>query len=150
MCFKVVGFTKCFLDSLIFLNSFLCNFLWVFVFPGRRPSVWPPALAPNLHLPALVPNLCLPALAPDLYLPALAPNMYLMALAPNLYLPTLAPNLYLLVLPQIFICRLRSVRSLSLHMPTLSPQFVFTGSGLRFLLPCSELAVAVPILVCQF
>ena len=141
MCFKVVGFTKRFLDSLIFLNSFLCNFLWVFVFPGRQPSVWSPALAPNL---------CLLALAPDLYLPALAPNMYLTALAPKLYLPTLAPNLCLLVLSQIFIYRLWSVRSLSFHMPTLSSQFAFTGPSLRFLLPCSELAVAVPMLVCQF
>ena len=62
-----------------------------------------------------------PALAPNLYLPALAPNLYLPALAPNLYLPqfVLTPNLYLPAQP-----------SLILHIPTLSPQFVFTGPGL--------------------
>ena len=75
---------------------------------------------------------------------------------------------------QIFIYWPWSVRSLGLQIPTLSPQPVFTGSGLRFLLPCSEfaftflqqwlvavaavlLAIAVisqdyiiPIFVCQF
>ena len=30
--------------------------------------------------------------------------------------------------------------TLGLHIPTLSPQFVFTGPGLRFLSPCSEFA----------
>ena len=68
------------------------------------------ALAPNLHLLALAPNL---------YLPALAPNLYLLALVPNLYLPALAPNLYLPAQP-----------GMSLHIPTSSPQFVFTGPGL--------------------
>ena len=50
----------------------LC-FFWVFVFPGPRPSAWPPtlALAHNLNLPALAPNLYLPALTPNFYLPAL-------------------------------------------------------------------------------
>ena len=41
---------------------------------------------------------------------------------------------------QIFICRPWSVRSLGLQILTLSPQSVFTGPGLRFLLPCSEFA----------
>ena len=79
---------------------------------GPRPWPWPPALAPNLYLPALAPNLYLPTLAPNLYLPALAPNLYLPALAPNLYLP--------------------AQPGLSLHIPTLSPQFLFTGPGLWF------------------
>ena len=69
-----------------------------------------PGPGPKFHLPTLAPNLCLPALAP---------NLYLSAVAPNLYLPALAPNLYLTAQP-----------SLSLHIPTLSPQFVFTGPGL--------------------
>ena len=77
-----------------------------------RPFVWPSILAPNLYLPALAPNLYLPALASNLYLPALAPNLYLpqFVFTPNLYLP--------------------SQPSLILHIPTLSPQFVFTGPGL--------------------
>ena len=41
---------------------------------------------------------------------------------------------------QIFIFRPWSVRSLGLQIPTLSPQSVFTGPGLRFLLPSSEFA----------
>ena len=41
---------------------------------------------------------------------------------------------------QIFIYRPWSVWSLGLQIPTLSPQSVFTGPGLRFLLPCSEFA----------
>ena len=78
---------------------------------------------------------------------ALALNLYLPALAPNLHLPALAPNLYLMALPQIciyrpwlqiFIYRSWSVWSLGLGIPTLSPQFVFTGPGLQFVLPCSE------------
>ena len=89
-------------------------------------------MPPNLFLPALTPNLCLPALAPNLYLTALAPNLYLLTLAPNLYLPALA---------RIFIHQSWSVRGLGLHLPTLTPQFVFTGHGLRFLLPCSEFAL---------
>ena len=114
--------------------------------PLFGPQPWPPICIYRPWPPICVYR----PWPPNLYLPALAPSMYLTALAPNFYLPTLASNLYLLVLSQIFISRLWSVRSLSLHMPTLSPQFVFTGPGLRFLLPCSELAVAVPILVCQF
>ena len=82
----------------------------VFVFPGPRLFPWTPDLA----------------LAPNWYLPALAPNLYFLALAPNLYLPALtqfvfSPNLYLPAQP-----------GLSLHIPTLSPQFVFTGPGLWF------------------
>ena len=41
---------------------------------------------------------------------------------------------------QIFIYRSWSVWSLGFHVPTLSPQSVFTESGLRFLLPCSKFA----------
>ena len=67
------------------------------------------------------PKFAFTGVAPNLCLPALAPNLYLSALAPNLYLPALAPNLYLTAQP-----------SLSLHIPTLSPQFVFTGPGLWF------------------
>ena len=113
------------------------------------------ALAPNLYLPVLAPNLCIPALAPNLYLTVLAANLYLPALARNFYLPAL-------VSPKP-----------GLADTNLAPQSVFTGPGLRFLLPCSEfaftllsivvavpavlLAIAVisydyiiPILVCQF
>ena len=123
------------MDPFMDLIYFCCR---EFVFPGRRPSAWLPALA----------------LALNLYLPALAPNLHLTALAPNLYLPTLAANLYLPAWPQIFIYRPWSVRSLGLHIPTLSPQFVFTGPELRFLLPCSEftftflsIAVAVAVVI---
>ena len=42
--------------------------------------------------------------------------------------------------PQIFFYRPWSVRGLGLHIPTLSPQFVFAGPGLRFLFPCSDFA----------
>ena len=42
-----------------------------------------------------------------------------LALAPNLYLLALAPNLYLPAQP-----------ALSLYIPSLPPQFVFTGPGL--------------------
>ena len=85
----------------------------------------PPALClapgpgPQFVFTSLGPQLYLPGLATNLYLPALAPNLYLPALAPNLYLPALAPNLYLPAQP-----------GLSLHIPTLSPQFLFTGPGL--------------------
>ena len=34
------------------------------------------------------------------------------------------------------------MRSLGLRMPTLSPQFVFAGPDLRFLLLCSDFAFA--------
>ena len=71
----------------IYLNDVILVFLILTlnrfhtdVFPGPRPSAWPPALAPNL---------CLPALAPNLYLMTLTPNLYLQALAPNFYLPAL-------------------------------------------------------------
>ena len=54
-----------------------------------------------------------------------------MAQVPNLYLPALAPNFYLpaLVSPKP-----------GLADTNLVPQSVFTGPGLRFLLPCSEFA----------
>ena len=116
------------MDPFMDLSYFCCR---EFVFPGHRPSAWLPALALALYL-------YLPALAPKLYLPALAPNLHLTALAPNLYLPTLAANLYLPAWPPIFFYRRWSVRSLGLHIPPLSPQFVFTGPDLRFLLPFSE------------
>ena len=106
-CFWIFAAANTFFSWIWYL---LLTVTWVFVFPALKPFAWPPA--PNLHLPALAPNLCLPALAP---------NLYLSALAPNLYLPALAPNLYLTAQP-----------SLSLHIPTLSPQFVFTGPGLWF------------------
>ena len=109
------------MDPFMDLSYFCCR---EFVFPGHRPSAWLPALALALYL----------------YLPALAPKLYLPALAPNLYLPTLAANLYLPAWPQIFFYRRWSVRSLGLHIPTLSPQFVFTGPDLRFLLLCSDFA----------
>ena len=56
---------------------------------------------------------------PPTLAPASAPNLYLLALAPSFYLTALTPNLYLPAQP-----------GLSLHIPTLSPQFVFTGPGL--------------------
>ena len=59
------------------------------------------------------PALCLapsPGPGPRPRTPALALNLYLLALAPNLYLPAQS--------------------GLSLHIPTLSPQFVFAGPGL--------------------
>ena len=88
------------------------------------------------------PNFCLPVLAPNLYLPTLAPNSYSTALAPNLYLPALAPNFYLLALVSL---------EPGLAYTKLDPrQFVFTGPGLRFLLPYSEfaftfLSIVVPV-----
>ena len=42
--------------------------------------------------------------------------------------------------PQFFFYRPWSVRGLGLHIPTLSPQFVFAGPGLRLLFPCSDFA----------
>ena len=87
---------------------------------------FPPPPGPLLSLrprpPALAPNLCLQALVPNLYLTTLAPNLYLPALAPNFYLPAL-------VSPKP-----------GLADTNLVPQSVFTGPGLRFLLPCSEFA----------
>ena len=80
-----------------------------------------------LYFPALAPNLYLLALATNLYLPVLAPNFYLLALALNLYLPALTPNLYL-----------QAQLGLSLHMPTLSHQFVFTGPGPQFVFTSSD------------
>ena len=114
-----------------FLNKNIFNEFPAGICISRPPALsWSPALAPNLYLPALAPNLYLPALAPNLYLPDLAPNLYLPALAPNLYLPALAPNLYLpqfVFTPNLY---LPSQPSLILHIPTLSPQFVFSGPGL--------------------
>ena len=102
------------LPSRCFLfKIFLRSSKRVFVFPGPLSSAWPPALAPNL------------------YLPALAPNLYLTALAPNLYLPTLVLNFYLSPLVS---------QEPGLAYTNLVPQFVFTGSGLRFLLLCSDFA----------
>ena len=102
-----------------------CNILWEHSQKKRNMMgiciSWPSVLAPNLYLPVLAPYLYLPALVPNLYLPTLVPNLYLPTLAPNLYLPALAPNLYLPAQP-----------GLSLHIPTLSPQFLFTGPGLWF------------------
>ena len=100
----------------------------VFVFPSPRPFAWSPAPAHNLYLPALAPNLCLPALALNLYLTPLATT-----LAPNLYLPALAPNFYLPVL----VSPKPGLTDSNIAPP---PQSVFTGPGLRFLLPCSEFA----------
>ena len=78
------------------------------------------------------PALCV---APGLSPPhtTLAPNLYLPALAPKLYLPALAPNLYLAALAYSFI----TSPGPELHIPTLSPQYVFafTALCLRFLLP---------------
>ena len=102
----------------------------VFVFPSPRPFAWSPAPAHNLYLPALAPNLCLPALALNLYLTPLATT-----LAPNLYLPALAPNFYLPVL----VSPKPGLTDSNIAPP---PQSVFTGPGLRFLLPCSEFAFA--------
>ena len=73
-------------------------------------------------------------------LSALAPNLYLTVLAPNLYLPTLAPNLYLPALALNFYTPALVSPRPGLHVPTLTPQFVFTGHGQRFLLPCCEFA----------
>ena len=55
----------------------------------------------------------------------------LLALSSNLYLLTLAPNLYLPALVS---------QEPGLHIPTLHPEFVFTGPGLRFLLQYYEFA----------
>ena len=107
---------------------------WVFVFPSPWPFAWSPALAL-----VLAPNLYLPALAPNLYLPALAHNLYLAALAPNLYLVALAPICIYWPCPPICIYQhwspiciyqpwptiLLPVQDLTLHIPTLPPQFVF-------------------------
>ena len=97
----------------------------------KKRSVYisrPPALcvAPGLSPPHTT-------LAPNLYLATLVPNLYLPALAPKLYLPALAPNLYLPALAYSFI----TSPGPELHIPTLSPQYVFafTALCLRFLLP---------------
>ena len=61
-----------------------------------------------------------------------------LALASNLYLPALAPTLCYLVLPPCVTLSYpkfvftSSARNLSLHIPTVSPQFLFAGPDLRF------------------
>ena len=92
------------------------------------------------------PTLCLaPSTGPGpqfVYTSA-CPRFVLLALSPNLYLLTLAPNLYLPALVS---------QEPGLHIPTLHPEFVFTGPGLRFLLQYSEFAftflvVAVTVII---
>ena len=77
----------------------------MFVFPGCWPFAWPPVLT----------------LAPSLYLPLLAPNLHLPNLASNLYFQALTPNLYYRLWPTILL----PGHGLSLHIPTLSLQFIF-------------------------
>ena len=72
--------------------------------------------------------------------PALAPNFIYRPWPPNCAYRPWPPICIYQPWPQIFIYQPWSVRSLGLHIPTLFPQFVFTGPGLRFLLPCSQLA----------
>ena len=92
------------------------------------------------------PTLCLaPSTGPGLQFvyTSACPRFVLLALSPNLYLLTLAPNLYLPALVS---------QEPGLHIPTLHPEFVFTGPGLRFLLQYSEFAftflvVAVTVII---
>ena len=89
----------------------------------------------NLYFPASD-----PLFVPRPWLPTLVPNLYLTALAPNLYLRPWPQICFYWSWPQIFLYRPWSVRSLGLHTSTSSPQFVFTGPGLQFLLPSPEFA----------
>ena len=86
--------------------------------PGPGPQPWPLICIYRLWPPICVyqpwPQICIYRPWPPIYV----------------YRPWL----------QIFIYRPWSVRSLGLQIPTLSPQSVFTGLGLRFLLPCFEFA----------
>ena len=69
-----------------------------------------------------------PALAPNLCLPDLAPNLYLLALAPIcIYQPWLPICIY-----RYWPIVLLLSRGLSLHVPTLSPQFVFVFTALAY------------------
>ena len=56
------------------------------------------------------------------------PQLYLTALVPNLYLPALAPICLYRPWPTILL----PVRRLGLHVPTLSPQFVFVFTALAY------------------
>ena len=94
----------------------------VFVFPGPQSSAWPPALV-SPPPPRPLPPICVYRPCPPICI----------------YRPWPQICIYRLW-PQIFIYQPWSVRSLGLHIPTLPPQFLFTGPGLRFLLPCSEFA----------
>ena len=104
----------------------------VFAFHGPRPFAWPPVPAPTLD-----PNLYLPALAPNLYLPALALICIYQSLPPICIYWSWP--LICIYKPWLPICIYRSwptillpVRSLSLHIPTLSPQFVFAFTALAY------------------
>ena len=100
----------------------------VFVFHGPRPFAWPPALTLT---PGPGSQFVFTGLGPQfVYLPW--PQICI-------YRPWHPICVYRSWL-QIFIYRPWSVRSLGLQIPTLSPQSVFTGLGLRFLLPCFEFA----------
>ena len=68
---------------------------------------------------------------PQVVFASACPQFALTALSPNLYLLTLAPNLYLPALVS---------QEPGLHIPTLHPEFVFTGPVLRSLLQYSEFA----------
>ena len=91
----------------------------------------------NLYFPASDP-LLVPR--PWLWPPTLAPNLYLTTLSPNLYLRPWPQICFYWSWLQIFLYRPWSPRSPSLHTPTSSPRFVFTGPGLQFLLPSPEFA----------
>ena len=113
---------------------------------GSGPWFQVTALAPNLYLVHVAPNLYLQTLAPNVHLPTLALNLYLPALTPNLYdQPWLSIFIYWLWSPICIyrpwppICIYRSwstilllVRGPSLHIPTLTPQFVFLFTALAY------------------
>ena len=111
------------------------TYRWVFVFPGPWPFTWPPILA-------LAPGPC-PRPWPSIYIyqPWLPPCVYRPWHQICIYQPWPPICIYqpwppACVYPKfVFIS---SARCLSLHIPTLSLQFVFTGPGLRFV--CSQAA----------
>ena len=110
---------------------------------------WPPALAPNLCSPALTSSLCLLALAPNCVYQPWPPICVYRPWSPiRIYRPW----------PTILL----PVRDLSLHIPTLSPQFVFaftalaydlyyrSGAWFAFTLLLAVVAVVVVIVVVVF
>ena len=81
----------------------------------------PPALC-FAHSTGLGPQFVFNVPVPQFVFTDSSPKFVLLTLAPNLYLPALVSQ------------------EPGLHIPTLHPEFVFTGPGLRFLLQYSEFA----------
>ena len=76
---------------LFWYDNGFCNYR-VFVFPGPRPSILPPALAPNLYLSALAPNFYLPVLV------SLEPGLPCTNIVPPICIYWIGPTIFITVL----------------------------------------------------